>query len=1146
MVGRVYATSAEELQKGDLVQGTVLISGQAALVLFDCGATHSFISVNFAKQLRAPTESLKHELVVYNPIGFNEPCVNYVPNIPVVLGEQTLLANLILLDMTEYDVILGMDWLYEHYARILCREGRVIISRPNEPEVGFRLSRPIIKQRMISALRANRYVQRGDTAFLVNIIGGEVKVQIHDLDIVRDFSDVFLDELPGIPPPREVEFGIDLVPGTKPISRAPYRMAPAELEELKKQLQELMDRGFVRPSISPWGAPVLFVKKKDGSMRLCIDYRMLNQATVKNKYPLPRIEDLFDQLRNAKVFSKIDLRSGYHQLRIKDEDIPKSAFRTRYGHYEFVVMPFGLTNAPAAFMDLMNRVFRPYLDTFVIVFIDDILIYSESVNEHREHLRTILETLREHQLYAKFSKCEFWLDQVMFLGHVISKDGVSVDPAKVEAVTNWAPPKNVSEIRSFLGLAGYYRRFIQDFSRIAMPMTKLLRKGVKFAWSEKCEQSFQTLKTKLTTAPVLALPSGSGGFVVYTDASGTGLGCVLMQHDKVIAYASRQLKTHERNYPTHDLELAAVVFALKVWRHYLYGEQFEIFTDHKSLKYLFSQKELNMRQRRWLEFIKDYEFTLSYHPGKANVVADALSRKSGSGLASLINIEWKLIEDLAEWSPFTTSSGTIKVNNLTIQPEFKEKVIAKQKEDPQYGKMETLAQQEDNEFRRKEDGSIWMRERLWVPSDPELREELLGEAHKSKYTIHPGSTKMFKDLQRGYWWNGMKRDVARYVAKCLTCQQVKIEHQRPGGMMQLMEIPQWKWENITMDFVMGLPRTRRNHDAIWVIVDRLTKSAHFLPMRKGQSLESLTELYIQEIVRLHGVPISIISDRDPRFTSRLWRQLQSALGTKLKFSTAFHPQTDGQSERTIQTLEDMLRACMLDWKGEWDTHVVLAEFAYNNSYHASIGMAPFEALYGRPCRSPVHWNEVGERTIESPIILQHYTEQIQKIQHRLRAAQSRQKSYADQRRRELAFEVGDRIFVKVSPTKSVFRFGKKGKLSPRYVGPFSILERIGETAYRVELPPQFANIHNVFHISMLRKYVPDPSHVIQFEDLQVQEDLTVEERPVEIVDRRERVMRNKTITLVKVRWQHHGLEECTWEPEEAMKERYPDLFVSNL
>jgi hypothetical protein len=358
-----------------------------------------------------------------------------------------------------------------------------------------------------------------------------------------------------------------------------------------------MDQGFIRPSVSPWGVSVLFVKKKDGSMRLCIDYRMLNHATVKNKYPLPRIEDSIDQLQKAKVFSKIDLRSGYHQLRIKDDDISKTAFRTRYGHYKFIVMPFGLTNAPAAFMDLMNRVFRAYLDTFVIVFIDDILIYSESIEQHREHLRIVLETLKEHQLFAKFSKCEFWLEKVMFLGHVISRDGVSVDPAKVEAVLNWGQPKNIGDIRSFLGLAGYYRRFIQDFSRIAMPMTKLLRKGIKFEWTDKCEESFQILKKKLTTAPMLALPSGHGGFVVYSDASGTGLGCVLMQNGKVIAYASHQLKIHERNYPTHDLELAAVVFALKIWRHYLYGEQFEVFTDHKSLKYMFSQKELNMRQR---------------------------------------------------------------------------------------------------------------------------------------------------------------------------------------------------------------------------------------------------------------------------------------------------------------------------------------------------------------------------------------------------------------------------------------------------------------------------------------------------------------------------------------------------------------------
>ncbi|KAL0537612.1 hypothetical protein IC582_026595 [Cucumis melo] len=404
-------------------------------------------------------------------------------------------------------------------------------------------------------------------------------------------------------------------------------MAPAELKELKVQLQELLDKGFIQPSVSPWGAPVLFVKKKDGSMRLCIDYRELNKVTVKNRYPLPRIDDLFDQLQGATVFSKIDLRSGYHQLRIKDEDVPKTAFRSRYGHYEFIVMSFGLTNAPAVFMDLMNRVFREFLDTFVIVFIDDILIYSKTEAEHEEHLRMVLQTLRDNKLYAKFSKCEFWLKQVSFLGHVVSKTGVSVDPAKIEAVTGWTRPSTVSEVRSFLGLAGYYRRFVENFSRIATPLTQLTRNGVPFVWSKACEDSFQTLKQKLVTAPVLTVPDGSGSFVIYSDASKKGLGCVLMQQGKVVAYASRQLKSHEQNYPTHDLELAAVVFTLKIWRHYLYGEKIQIFMDHKSLKYFFTQKELNMRQRRWLELVKDYDCEILYHPGKANVVADALSRK---------------------------------------------------------------------------------------------------------------------------------------------------------------------------------------------------------------------------------------------------------------------------------------------------------------------------------------------------------------------------------------------------------------------------------------------------------------------------------------------------------------------------------------
>ncbi|XP_072064483.1 uncharacterized protein [Arachis hypogaea] len=373
---------------------------------------------------------------------------------------------------------------------------------------------------------------------------------------------------------------------------------------------------------------LLLVKKKDGSMRLCVDYRQLNKITVKNKYPLPRIDDLMDQLQGAGVFSKIDLRSGYHQIRVRDEDIPKTAFRTRYGHYEYTVMSFGLTNAPAVFMDYMNRIFHPYLDKFVIVFIDDILVYSKSEEEHADHLRTVLQILRDRKLYAKLSKCEFWKSEVKFLGHVVSKQGIAVDPAKVEAVMNWERPTSVTEIRSFLGLAGYYRRFIKGFSQLALPLTKLTRKDTPFIWTPKCEESFQALKHRLTTAPVLVLPEPSEPFEVYCDASLKGLGCVLMQHQNVVAYASRQLRPHEMNYPTHDLEIAAVVFALKIWRHYLYGVKFHVFSNHKSLKYLFEQKKLNMRQRRWMELLKDYDFELNYHPGKANVVADALSRKS--------------------------------------------------------------------------------------------------------------------------------------------------------------------------------------------------------------------------------------------------------------------------------------------------------------------------------------------------------------------------------------------------------------------------------------------------------------------------------------------------------------------------------------
>ncbi|MFS7937847.1 putative nucleotidyltransferase, Ribonuclease H [Helianthus anomalus] len=587
------------------------------------------MSVKMSQLLkRAPTLlPTKHVVELAN--GKSLEATHVVQGCNLILAGQAFSIDLIPIVLGSFDVVIGMDWLSQHQAEILCSEKIIRIPRSGQEPLEVQGDKSGAVVGIISFLKAQKCLRKGHTAILALVSDASTKEKrLEDIPVVRDFPQVFPEDLPGLPPHRQVEFQIELVPGAAPIARAPYRLAPSELKELSKQLQELLEKGFIRPSSSPWGAPVLFVKKKDGTFRMCIDYRELNKVTVKNRYPLPRIDDLFDQLQGSSYYSKIDLRSGYHQLRVRDEDVSKTAFRTRYGHYEFLVMPFGLTNAPTVFMDLMNRVCKPYLDKFVIVFIDDILIYSKSQEEHEQHLRLILDLLRKEQLYAKLSKCDFWLREVHFLGHVVNRDGIHVDPSKVDSIRNWPAPRTPTEIRQFLGLAGYYRRFIKDFSKIAQPLTLLTQKGVVYRWGNTQETAFQYLKDRLCSAPILSLPEGTDDFVVYCDASIQWLGCVLMQWDKVIAYASRQLKVHERNYTTHDLELGAVVFALKLWRHYLYGTKCTIYTDHRTLEHILKQKDLNMRQRRWVELLNDYECAIKYHPGKANVVADALSQKN--------------------------------------------------------------------------------------------------------------------------------------------------------------------------------------------------------------------------------------------------------------------------------------------------------------------------------------------------------------------------------------------------------------------------------------------------------------------------------------------------------------------------------------
>nr|ABA97250.1 retrotransposon protein, putative, Ty3-gypsy subclass [Oryza sativa Japonica Group] len=1057
---RVNHASAEEAQAApEVVLGTFPVNSIPATVLFDSGATHSFISKKFVGMHGLIREEPSTPMRVHTP-GNSSTSVQFSPSITIEIQRSPFLANLILLESKDLDVILGMDWLTKFKGVIDCANRTVTLTNEKGETVVYK---------SLVSPKQGVSLNQIEAEIPVDTVEKNLR-KLEDIPIVCEYPEVFPEDLTTMPPKREIEFRIDLAPGTAPIYKRPYRMAANELAEVKKQVDEQLQKGYIRPSTSPWGAPVIFVEKKDKTKRMCVDYRALNEVTIKNKYPLPRIDDLFDQLKGAKLFSKIDLRSGYHQLRIREEDIPKTAFTTRYGLYECTVMSFGLTNAPAFFMNLMNKVFMEFLDKFVVVFIDDILIYSKSEEEHEQHLRLVLEKLKEHQLYAKFIKCDFWLTEVKFLGHVITAQGVAVDPSNVESVTKWTPPKTVSQIRSFLGLAGYYRRFIENFSRIARPMTQLLKKDEKFKWTAECDKSFEELKKKLVSAPVLILPDQMKDFQVYCDASRHGLGCVLMQEGRVVAYASRQLRPHKGNYPTHDLELAAVVHALKIWRHYLIGNRCEVYTDHKSLKYIFTQPDLNLRQRRWLELIKDYDMSIHYHPGKANVVADALSRKSYCTALCIEGMCEELRQEFEHLNMGIVEHGFVAA--LEARPTLVDQVRAAQVNDSEIAELKkNMRVGKARDFHEDEHGTIWLGERLCVPDDKELKDLILTEAHQTQYSIHPGSTKMYQDLKEKFWWVSMRREIAEFVALCDVCQRVKAEHQRPAGLLQPLQIPEWKWEEIGMDFITGLPRTSSGHDSIWVVVDRLTKVAHFIPVHTTYTGKRLAELYLSRIMCLHGVPKKIVSDRGSQFTSKFWQKLQKELGTRLNFSTAYHPQTDE----------------------------VLAEAE----------------------------------------------EKVRTIRERLRIAQSRQKSYADDRRRELTFEAGDYVYLRVTPLRGVHRFQTKGKLAPRFVGPYKILERRGEVAYQLELPSNMIGIHDVFHVSQLKKCLRVPEEQADSEHIDIQEDLTYVEKPVRILDTSERRTRNKVTRFCRVQWSHHSEEEATWEREDELKAAHPHLFASS-
>jgi hypothetical protein len=532
----------------------------------------------------------------------------------------------------------------------------------------------------------------------------------------------------------------------------------------------------------------------------------------------------------------------------------------------------------------------------------------------------------------------------------------------------------------------------------------------------------------------------------------------------VITYASRQLRWHEEHYPTHDLELAAMVHALKILCHYLLGNICHIYTDHKSLKYIFTQSELNMRQRRWLELIKDYELEIQYHPGEANVVADALSRKVSCHCLTVQTSDNTLCQEMEKLNLGMIQHGAL--SQLKLELVLLQRIMDAQNDNEGMKHIhEKIEAGKAKCFRKDDQGIVWFNNRIVVPKNEELRRQILDEAHLSRYSIHPKSTEIYQDLKQHYWWTKMKIEIARYVARCDTCKRVKAIHMKTVGPLQFLPIPTWKWEDISMDFIVGLPKTAKGYDSIWVIIDRLMKIAHFLPVKTDHPVTVYAQLYIAHILSLHGVPKTIMSDRGPQFVAKFWEALHKSLGTKLLHSSAYHHQTSGQTERVNQILEDMLRACVLEFPQKWDECLPLAEFSYNNSYQESIKMAPFEALYGRRCRTPLNWSEPSERYFFRPDMVKETEEKVQRIIHHLKKAQARQKSYADKRRMPLYFLVGDYVYLKVSLMKGVSRFGIKGKLAPRYIGPFPILEQCGPVAYRLQLPETLSTVHNVFHVS---------------------------------------------------------------------------------
>ena len=1082
--------------------------------------------------------------------------------------------------LAHYPIVLGLPWLKQHdpvtgwsansmlfnseYCQKNCntplRPTRIkaLNDVPVKSRPEYLPDRPgILQNRDIAevSLRAcAAYARRDYQMFTISVedIESALKAK-EEIDLnkqlpeeFKDFKDVFSPKkAEQLPPHRPYDHDIKLQEDKIPPFGPLYPMSRDELKVLKEWLKENLQKGFIRPSSSPAASPVLFVKKPDGGLRFCVDYRALNALTVKDRYPLPLTKESLNNLKGMKYFTKIDIISAFNNLRMKEGLEYLTAFRTRFGLFESLVMPFGLTGGPASFQRFMNDTLRDYLDIFCTAYLDDILIYSKTRSEHIQHVRMVLEKLREAGLYAKIQKCEFLVSETKFLGVIVGRDGIRMDPEKVETITDWKTPSCLTDVQAFIGFANFYRRFIKDFSKIISPMINLTKKGVRFTWKEACQQSFNQLKKAFTEAPVLKPFDWTRPVIVETDSSDYVSAGVLSQYDDEgvlhpVAFFSKKHSVTECNYEIYDKELLAIIRCFEEWRPELEGtpSPIKVITDHRNLEYFMTTKLLNRRQARWSEFLSRFNFKIHYRPGKQGAKPDALTRRSEDlpqeGDERLLHQSQTVLktENLAnevkQPEPvkksvrfadniklYITTRGQTRVQNQPMRIENQPAAgpVTEPTTEPASGlTTETAAEPAilvlpdglralfekgyevdplpNSVLQALRDGDerhpditlaeceqrgpyLFYRKRLFVPDYADLKAEVLRRHHENPTTGHPGRSKTYELLSRGYYWPGIYSYVKQWVRNCHVCRRITPSREARQGVLKPLPVPQQAWRDISMDFITHLELSQK-FDAILVIVDRLTKMRHFIPCNGTCDAEEVARLYVQHVWKLHGLPTTVVSDRGPQFVSAFWKHLNKRLKIDALLSTAYHPETDGQTERMNAILEQYLRAYVSYLQDDWSEWLPLAEFASNLHFSESTGLSPFFANYGFHPRmgfEPVQPVNTRPATRDAELFAQKMNSIVDFLRSEMTSAQARYEEQANRRRTPARrFREGQLIWL---DSRNIRTLRPQKKLDWKNLGPFPIKKIISSHAYELDLPASM-RIHPVFNVSLLRPAANDP------------------------------------------------------------------------